>query len=350
MKKNFFLFITVLIISSLALSSCAGISNSNDNNNSGSTKKEVNIYSARHYDVDKEIYENFEKETGIKVNIIEGKPGELLERIKREGENTKADLFITADMANLYQGIDSNLSEGIASELVNKNVPSNLRGENNEWVALTQRARIIAYDKSKVSPQELSTYEDLISDKWKDRILVRSSDSSYNQSLLASFIEEKGYDWSENWAKGIVSNFARQPEGNDRDQAKGIASGIGDIAILNSYYLGRMANSSDKEEVKVYEKLGVFFPEDTHVNISGVLMIKYSKNKDNAVKLVEYLTSEYAQKKFTDANYEYPSNPSVPANPLLLSWGTFKRQEVSLEKVGEFNKKAIEIFNKVGWK
>ncbi|MDK2802452.1 MAG: Fe(3+) ABC transporter substrate-binding protein [Oscillospiraceae bacterium] len=350
MKKQFLLFITLVIISSLALSSCVGISSSDDKNSSSESTKEVNIYSARHYDVDKEIYENFEKETGIKVNIIEGKPGELLERIKREGENTKADLFITADMANLYQGIDLKLSEGIVSELVNKNVSSDLRGKNNEWVALTQRARIIAYDKEKVSPQELSTYEDLTSDKWKNRILVRSSDSSYNQSLLASFIEEKGYDWSENWAKGIVSNFARQPEGNDRDQAKGIASGIGDVAIMNSYYLGRMSTSSDKEEVKVYEKLGVFFPENTHVNISGVLMIKYSKNKDNAVRLVEYLTSEYAQKKFTDANYEYPSNPAVPANPLLLSWGTFNRQDISLEKVGEFNKKAIEIFNKIGWK
>ena len=324
---------------------------SNNSSSEGSSKQEaVNVYSARHYDVDKELYKEFEKDTGIKVNVIEGKAPELLERLKREGKDTQADVFLTSDIANLYQAVDSDLTQNIESEIVEKNIPQNLRGENNEWVGLTHRARIIAYDKEKVKPEELSTYEDLTSDKWKNEILVRSSESTYNQSLLASFIELNGEDKTKEWAEGIVNNFARNPQGNDRDQVKAIAAGEGKLAIVNSYYIGKMINSEDAEEQKAVEKVGVFFPENTHVNVSGVVLSKYSNNKENAVKFVEYMTEENVQKEFAEANSEYPANSNVELSELLKSWGVFTAQDINLTNVGKYNKRAVEIFNEVNWK
>ncbi|MHC1748619.1 MAG: Fe(3+) ABC transporter substrate-binding protein [Cellulosilyticaceae bacterium] len=312
--------------------------------------KIVNVYSARHYDVDKDIFRNFEATTGIKVNLIEGKAPELLERMKREGKDTQADVFVTADIANIYQAIAGDLVQPIESDVVNANIPANLRGDNNEWVGLTQRARIVAYDKDKVKPEDLSTYEDLTNEKWRGKILVRSSDSSYNQSMLAAFIELNGEEKAKTWAKGIVDNMAREPKGNDRDQVKAIAAGEGEIAILNSYYVGHMVNSKDPEEVKAVKKVGVFFPENTHMNVSGVVMNKYSKNKDNAIQLIEYMTGEDVQKQYAEVNYEYPANPKVAPNELLQSWGTYTPQKVNLTKVGEYNKKAVEIFHQVNWK
>lgn len=319
-------------------------------NTDTSSEEVVNVYSARHYDVDKELYKQFEEETGIKVNVVEGKAPELLERLKREGKDTQADVFATADIANLYQAIEAGLTQPIESESVNANIPENLRGKNNEWVGLSTRARILAYDKEKVNPKDLSTYEDLTSDKWKGKLLTRSSDSSYNQSLLASFIELNGEEEAKEWATGIVNNLARQPEGNDRDQVKAIAAGEGEVAIVNSYYIGKLLTSEDAEEVKAAKKVGVFFPEDTHVNVSGVVLSKHSKNKENAIKFIEFLTEEKAQKAITDTNYEYPANPNVEPSDLLKSWGDFNPQDIDLTKVGEYNKKAVEIFNEVGWK
>ena len=310
----------------------------------------VNVYSARHYEVDKELYKEFEEQTGIKVNVVEGKAPELLERLKRENKDTQADVFASADIANLYQAVEADLVQPTQSEIVNKNIPENLRGTNNEWIGLTTRARIVAYDKETVKPEDLSTYEDLTSDKWKGQILTRSSDSSYNQSLLASFIELNGESKAKEWAQGIVNNMARQPEGNDRDQVKAIAAKEGKLAIVNTYYVGQMLNSKDAEEVKAAQKIGVFLPKDTHVNVSGIVLSKYSQNKENAIKFIEFLTEEKAQQAITNQNYEYPANPKVEANKLLKSWGTFTPQKIDITKIGEYNKRAVEIFNEVGWK
>ncbi len=310
----------------------------------------VNVYSARHYEVDKELYKEFEEQTGIKVNVVEGKAPELLERLKRENKDTQADVFASADIANLYQAVEADLVQPVKSEVVNKNIPENLRGANNEWIGLTTRARIVAYDKETVKPEELSTYEDLTSDKWKGEILTRSSESSYNQSLLASFIELNGEAKAKEWAQGIVNNMARQPEGNDRDQVKAIAAKEGKVAIVNTYYVGQMLNSKDAEEVKAAQKVGVFLPKDTHVNVSGIVLSKYSQNKENAIKFIEFLTEEKAQQAITDQNYEYPANPKIEANKLLKSWGEFTPQKIDITKIGEYNKRAVEIFNEVGWK
>ena len=314
----------------------------------------VNIYTARHYEVDDEIYTKFTDETGIKVNVVKGEAEELIERIKREGESTAADLFVTVDGGVLANAKQNDILQPVTSDVINENVPENLRDADNNWIGLATRARIIAYSKDTVQPEELSTYEDLTNDKWKGKLLVRSSTSLYNQSLLASFIELNGEEQAEQWAQGIVNNFARQPDGGDRDQAKAIAAGTGDIAIMNTYYIGLLANSEDPEERKVADRIGVFFPNQetngTHVNISGIGLTKHSQNKENATKLIEYMTSAPAQEFLSAHNYEFPVNPDAAKPELLESWGDFKMQELNFDTLGEHNKKAIEIFNQTGWK
>ncbi|NKQ41252.1 MAG: Fe(3+) ABC transporter substrate-binding protein [Sulfurovum sp.] len=311
---------------------------------------EVNIYSTRHYDADKNLYKMFTEKTGIAVNVVKAKPKALIKRLETEGANTKADLFITADAGNLVNAQKKGLLQPVKSKKIEEAIPETLRQKDGYWVALTQRARIIAYNKEKVKPEDLSTYEDLTDKKWKGRITIRKSSNIYNQSLLASFIATKGPEKAKMWAKGIVDNMSRKPRGNDRDQMKAVAAGVGDIAVVNTYYVGKLLNSKKPYEVEVGKLMGVFFPKDTHVNISGVAMTKNAKNKDNAVKLMEYLVSPDAQKVFASANYEYPANPKVEASDLLKSWGTFEPMVVSLEAYGEKNEEAVKIMNEVEWK
>lgn len=314
----------------------------------------VNVYSDRHYDTDKQLYEEFTKKTGIKVNVVEGKSDELIERLAREGQDTEADILITADAGRLHKAKVEGLLQSFNSDTVNKNIPQNLRDKDNTWTALTVRARVLVYAKERVNPDVFSTYEDLTDPKWKGKILTRSSTNIYSQSLLASMIEINGYEKAKEWAKGLVENFARQPQGNDRDQVKAVAAGVGDVAIVNTYYIGKMLNSQDQEEVNAASKVGVFFPNQqttgTHINISGAGLTKASKNKENAIKFIEFLTSEEAQKLFAEANFEYPANPKVEPAQLLKSWGDFKAQNIEISKLGEHNKNAVIIFNEVGWK
>lgn len=341
----------------LVLAACGSGSKKEDNIKTDSKKSEtseVNLYTSRHYDIDDELYKKFEQETGIKVNIINDEADVLIERIKREGTATKADLLLTADVGRLYRAKEEGLLQSVSSDKLSKQIPENLRDVDDMWVGLTKRARILVYNKDKIKPEELSTYEALTEDQWKNRVLVRSSESVYNQSLLASFIEINGEDEAKEWAQGIVNNFAKNPEGGDRDQAKAIAAGVGDVAIMNSYYFGQMLNSQEPEEVKVAESLGIFFPNQdttgTHINISGAGVVKGSKNVDNAVALLEYLSDEEAQNEFASANYEFPVNENVEPSELLKSWGDFKEQDLPLSTLGENNAKAIMIFNEVGWK
>lgn len=355
MKKS---LIFLLVAMMLVLSACGSASNK-DKQEATKTESEeksveVNLYTSRHYDVDNELYKKFEEETGVKVNVIKGEADELIERIKREGTATKADVFLTADVGRLFRAKEDGLLQEVSSDILAKQVPEKFRDHDDMWVGLTKRARVLVYNKEKVKPEELSTYEALTEDQWKGRVLVRSSESVYNQSLLASFIEINGEEQSKEWAQGIVNNLARNPEGGDRDQAKAIAAGIGDVAIMNTYYFGQMLNSQEPEEVKVAENLGVFFPNQettgAHVNISGAGVVKGSKNAENALKLLEFITGEEAQAKFASANYEYPVNPDVEPSELLKSWGEFKEQDIPLSTLGENNAKAIMIFNEVGWK
>jgi iron(III) transport system substrate-binding protein len=341
------------------ITGCASGSRTNSgeaaNGNTGDkASNEVNVYSARHYDVDAVLYDRFTQETGIKVNLVDGKAEELIERIKREGASTPADLFITVDGGILNNAKESGILQPVESDVINKQVPKKLRDTDNQWIGLATRARIIAYSKERVKPEELSTYEDLASEKWKGKVLVRSSTSMYNQSLLASLIAIGGEQKAEEWAQGIANNLARDPEGGDRDQAKAIVAGIGDVAIMNTYYVGLMSQSADPEEVKVAEQIGVFFPNQdttgTHRNISGAGLTKHSKNKENAIKLIEFLTAKEAQETIAEQNFEYPVNESAKLPGIMASWGEFKAQDIDFAKLGELNKKAVEIMNKVGWK
>lgn len=314
----------------------------------------VNLYSARHYESDKALYEQFTQKTGIKVNVVSGKAPELIERIKREGQNTPADLFITVDGGVLNTAKKAGILQPMPASAFSKEVPAALRDRQNYWVGLTTRARVIVYSKDRVKPEALSTYEDLTDARWKGRVLVRSSADLYDQSLLASLVVVDGYEKAEKWAEGIVANMARQPRGNDRDQAKAIAAGIGDVAIMNTYYVGQMMHSKDPEEVRIAKNTGVFFPNQktsgTHINISGAGLTKYGKNQENALKLVEYLVSVPAQEALSAGNYEYPVNPKARKHQLLEEWGSFKTQQIDFSLLGENNSNAIRIFNKAGWK
>ncbi|KHE67234.1 Fe(3+) ABC transporter substrate-binding protein, partial [Halobacillus sp. BBL2006] len=260
----------------------------------------------------------------------------------------------TADAGRLHRAKSQDLLQKVDSAVLDANVPEKLRDEEGQWFGLTKRARIIAYHKERVNPEDIQTYMDLTKDEFKDKVLIRSSSNIYNQSLLASMIALEGEETAKEWAQGIVDNMAREPKGGDRDQAKAVVAGEGDVAVMNTYYLGKLLNSEDPEEVKVGEQLGVIFPNQdttgTHVNISGAGVAASSKNKEQAQKLIEFLTTEDAQKQFAEANYEYPVNPNVEPSELLKSWGEFKEQDINLSELGENNDQAVKIMNEVGWK
>ncbi|WEK55455.1 MAG: Fe(3+) ABC transporter substrate-binding protein [Candidatus Cohnella colombiensis] len=338
----------ILLVVALMVGLIAGCGS--DSKSSG----EVNVYTARHYDVDDTLYAKFTEKTGIKVNVVQGSAPELIERIKREGKSTSADVFITVDGGILDSAKKAGLLQPIESKVIDEQVQSDLKDTDNEWIGLSTRARIIAYVKDRVDPSELSTYEDLATEKWQDKVVVRSSTNMYNQSLLASMIAINGEEATEKWAAGLTANLARDPEGGDRDQAKAIVSGVGDVAIMNTYYVGQLLNSADPEEVKVAEQIGVFFPNQettgTHINISGAGLIKHSKNKENAIKLIEFLTDVEAQGIVASTNFEFPVNKKAEIPALLKSWGEFKHQGLDFAAYGDYNAKAVEIANKVGWK
>lgn len=343
----------------LFLAACGGDNSeeqdtSKKDNSTDETNKEINLYTGRHYETDADLYKKFTEETGINVNVIKGKDDELIARLKREGKASEADLLITADAGRLHRAKSKELLQSVESDKLSQNIPEKYRDEDNNWFGLTKRARVIAYHKDRVNPEDIQTYGDLTTDQFQDKVLIRSSKNIYNQSLLASFIELKGKEEAQKWAKGIVDNMARNPQGGDTDQAIGVAAGEGDVAVMNTYYYGRMLNSEDKEIQEAAEKLDIVFPNQdtsgTHVNISGIGLTASSKNKDNAIKFIEFLSEKEAQKQFSSANYEYPINPDVAPAELLQSWGDFNEQDINLTRLGEHNNQAIKIMNKVGWK
>ncbi|MCU6710887.1 Fe(3+) ABC transporter substrate-binding protein [Paenibacillus sp. J5C_2022] len=314
----------------------------------------VNVFTARHYDIDFQLFDEFEKKTGIQVNEIKGTAEELVERMKREGESSEADLFITVDGGVLNYAKESGVLQPIESETVNDIVAPELRDADNHWVAMASRARIIAYAKDRVTPDQLSTYEDLADPKWKGKVLIRSSSNLYNQSLVASMIELNGEEAAAKWTEGIVANMARDPEGGDRDQAKAVVAGIGDVAVMNTYYVGQLLHSKDAEEVKVGESIGIFFPNQdttgTHLNISGIGLAKHAKNKENAIRLIEYMVSKEAQEMLINGSFEFPVNKDAELPAIHKEWGEFKSQQIDYSVLGKNNKAATELMNKAGWK
>ena len=318
--------------------------------------QEVNLYSQRHYAVDELQYENFTKLTGIKVNVTKANADELIQRLKNEGEKTDADLFITVDVGKLWQAGDMGLLQKINSNIINPNINPSLLDKNNYWVPVTYRSRILVYSNERVDKSELSSYEDLANEKWKDRILVRSSSNSYNQALMSSLVANLGIEETQKWSAGIVKNFARNPKGNDRDQVKAIAAGQGDVAIVNSYYIGLLLSSQNEEELNAGKSVSVFFPNQgenqrgAHINVSGIAITKNSKNKENAIKLIKYLQTDEAQKTYVNNTYEYSVNPSISSNEIVRGWGDFKMDDLDLNLLGSKRDEAIRIFDKSGWK
>lgn len=352
MRNNTILFLT----GSLVLLSCNPNPEDPEEGNSESESvrdEVVNIFSHRYYDSDKELYGIFEEQTGIRVNVKEGDDDNQIAMLKSEGEHTQADMLITVDAGRLYFAKELGLLQSIESVVLERNIPQHLRDPDDQWFALTKRARVIVYDSRIVSSDQLDTYESLTDPEWKNSILIRSSSNIYNQSLLSGIISAKGEKFALDWARGIVSNMARDPKGNDRDQMKEVAAGNGKLAIVNSYYLGKLKNSGNEMERKAAEKLLVFFPNQndrgTHINISGAGVTKYAKNRENAVKLLEFLSSVEAQEHFALANYEYPVHQDVEPSEILKSWGDFKEDALNLNQLGRNNKKAVEIFKEVGW-
>ncbi|MFL2639036.1 MAG: Fe(3+) ABC transporter substrate-binding protein [Flavobacteriaceae bacterium] len=342
MKNNFY-----LAVLSFLMIAC---------NTTEKKSNEVNLYSQRHYSVDKLQYENFTKLTGIKVNVIKANADELIERMKNEGDNSPADLFVSVDAGKLQKGADLGLFQKINNSKIISNVSENLRDKNDFWIPITYRARILVYSKDRVQKEDLSTYEDLVNEKWKSRILVRSSSNAYNQALMSSLIANLGSDAATKWSEGVINNFARDPKGNDRDQVKAIAAGQGDVAIVNSYYIGLLLSSEKEEEIKAGNSVSVFFPNQgegqrgSHINISGIGLAKNSPNKENAIKLMEFLTSEEAQNTYVNNSYEYAANPNVKPSKIVQDWGSFKIDELDLNMLGNYRNEAIRIFDKTGWK
>ena len=315
--------------------------------------EEVNVYSAREEQLIKPLLDAFSKDTGIKVNLVTGDDDPLLERLKREGANSPADVLITADAGRLYRATQNGSLQAIQSATLNQAVPANLRDPENRWFGLTYRARVIFYNKDKVKPTELSTYEALADPQWQGRVCVRSSNSIYNQSLLASMIQADGIAQAENWAKGLVNNFARAPAGGDRDQIKAVAAGQCDVALANTYYYAQMLYGKDASQKAAASKVGLFWPNQnnrgTHINVSGAGVTTSAKNKENAVKLLEYMVLDDAQRWYSSTNGEFPVKAGIAASPELQSWGNFKRDPVNLSVLGKNNAQAVILMDKAGW-
>jgi iron(III) transport system substrate-binding protein len=330
---------------------CSQTSQTNSPEGNSQPKKagEVNIYSSRHYNTDDKLYSDFTEQTGIKVNLIEGKDDELIERITHEGENSPADILITVDAGRLWRAEQAGLYTPIESEVLTTKIPANLRHPNNLWFGFSKRARVIMYNKDKVDPAQLSTYENLADPQWKGKIIVRSSSNIYNQSLVAGFIEVLGEQATEEWCKGLVTNFVRPPQGNDTNQIEAVAAGIGEITLANTYYLARYADNKE-----VFDKIGVFFPNQkdrgTHVNISGGGVMKNAPNKDNAIAFLEYLASPNAQEFFAVGNNEYPVVEGTPIAPVIADFGEFKIDTVNVAAYGANNATAVKIMDRSGWK
>lgn len=315
---------------------------------------EVNVYSQRHYDSDKILFKEFEEKTGIKVNVVTAKAEELVSKLAIEGANTPADVLITADIGNLYDAKVRKLLQPIKSKTLEENIPSNLRDPDNNWFALTKRARVFVYNPKTVNPADLSDYLSLADPKFKNKVITRSSTSAYNKSLLASIVANNGEEKALAFAKGLVSNLPYSPKGGDRDQIRAVAAGDADIAIVNTYYLGVMLNSEDKKDSEIAKSLKIFFPAQnttgTHMNISGGGVTNFASNKENAIKLLEFLSSVKAQEIFAEANQEFPANPNAKSSETVNSWGKFKEDTISLNEVGKYTRKAVEIATEADWK
>jgi iron(III) transport system substrate-binding protein len=321
----------------------------------GQDNKVLNLYSSRHYQTDEALYANFTKLTGIKINRIEAGEDPLIERIRNEGERSPADVLLTVDAGRLWRAQQLGFFQPVKSTVLEQRIPASLREPSGLWYGFSTRARVIAYNKAKVKADEIATYESLADPKWKGRICMRSSTNIYNLSLMGALIDHLGEAKAEQWAQGVKANLARDPKGGDSDQLKSVAAGECDVTISNQYYYARMLRSQKPDEREAAEKIGVVFPNQsswgTHVNISGAGVMKNAPNKEAAIKFLEYLASDEAQRYFAEGNNEWPVVTGVRTdNPVLKMLGEFKRDALNVAVLGRNQPDSQKIYDRVAWK
>ncbi|MGI9317494.1 MAG: Fe(3+) ABC transporter substrate-binding protein [bacterium] len=311
---------------------------------------EVNVYSYRKPQLIQPMFDEFTAQTGIKINAVFAKKG-MLERLKSEGQNSPADIVFTTDIGRLTDFKNAELTQAITSDLINGNIPSNLRDPENHWFGLTSRARILVLAKDRVPDGELVTYEDLADPKWKGRVCTRSGKHPYNIALISMMMAHHGSESAETWLSGVKSNLARKPEGNDRGQVKAIREGLCDVAVINHYYMYQMV--SDPEQKPWADAVKVIFPNQsdrgTHMNISGMAMTRHAPNAENARKLMEFLASNKAQAMYAEVNGEYPVNQGISLSEYLQSLGSFKRDDLDLSHVATFRAEASKMVDRVAY-
>ena len=316
--------------------------------------KEINIYSHRQPFLINPFLEEFTNETGIKTNVVYSKTG-LADRLQAEGENSPADVILTVDIARLYVYKDKDLLASIESKKLEKNIPQHLRSPDNTWFGLSKRSRVIVVSKDSDASERIKRLEDLSDPQWKGKVCSRPGSHVYNRALMASMIAAHGEVKAEEWAKGLVSNLARRPQGNDRAQVKAIYEGQCEIGIINNYYFGKLKFSDDPKQREWTKNLKLIFPNQeegdrgSHVNISGGGVVKFSKNKEEAIALLEFLTDKNAQNLYGEINFEYPVNPAISPTKELLSWGTFREDNLQIIKIAELAPLAQKIIDRVGW-
>ena len=318
------------------------------------TKSVVNLYTARHYDADLQLYEAFTKATGIKVNRLEMSPDQLIERMKAEGAASPADLILMADAGALWRAQQAGLFQPVTTPTLESRVPANLRDPAGHWWGFSRRARVIAYDKAKVSPDEVATYAALAAPRFKGQVCVRSADNVYNLSLMAGLIEHWGEPRALEWAKGVVANMARKPQGGDIDQIRAVAAGACQVALTNSYYYLRIATSEAPADKQVAAKVALAFPEQAaagaHVNISGGGVAAHAANRANAVRFLEFLTSDEAQGIFAGANHEFPAVEGVKPPADVAAYARFKADPMPVAVYGQRQAEAQSVFDRAGWR
>lgn len=312
--------------------------------------EEVNVYSYRQPFLVAPLFEAFTKETGIKVNVVHADRG-LTERLKREGRNSPADVILTVDVGRLSEAREAGVTQAVESEVLEENIPAQFRHPEGHWFGLTTRARILFASKDRVDASEPISYEDLAKPEWEGRVCTRSGKHVYQIGLLASMIAHHGAEEAEEWLTGLKENLARKPQGGDRQQAQAISEGVCDIALANSYYYGHMLDNPEQRAWA--EAVNVIFPNQdgrgTHVNISGVALAKHAPNRENAVKLMEFLSSGQAQEIYAQQNYEYPVKKGVPVADLLKRLGDFKIDDLSLATIADYRDEAFKMVDRVGY-
>lgn len=339
--------------SSLFLIQCGAPEAASDAANASPSAGEVNLYSSRHYDTDLALYSDFEAQTGITVNRIEAGADALIERIKTEGEFSPADVLITVDAGRLWRAEEADILSPVSSDALETRLPSHLRHPDGLWFGLSKRARVIIYNKDAGQPDVLANYADLADPSNAGKVCIRSSSNIYNISLMAAMIENVGEEAAQDWAEGVVANFARRPQGNDTAQIRAVASGECGIGLVNSYYLARLAGSDDPADRAVFDGVGVVFPDQegrgTHVNISGAGVVTTAPNRDNAIKFIEYLTSEQAQQYFANGNNEYPAVPNVQKSSAVEALGEFREDAINVSALGRNQTLAVQVYDRAGW-